>query len=589
MESRLADQMIGSGADLVHVRLIGGPYLACHTRYNREFTDHCHFIPSWVWQPQDKFFRIHYLDLPILEAVAFKYHYEVRYEPGITDSLKALKQDYTERREWKKEPRMNIPVNRPLRKYQIVGAQFMYKCCRVLNADGLGSGKSCQTIGAIILNKVNGRPYKTLIVSPASVKYAWDNELRAVSDLKTIVLDRSMDKRYVQYEHINEQEVAIIGYDGFLSDYEELARLYKPDILVIDEAQRLSNRSNRITQVLIGGKNVRKTFPILCAPHSIYLLSGTPISNKLEDLYTLLKLIDPGLFTWTGFTNRYTLQEEKFVWRRGPDGNPVRKMFKEVAGYKHEPELKAKLSLHMIRRTKDEVLPELPPKVYQTIELELCDEERKIYNDLRKNFKATIRGKDLTVVDKLSWLTRAIQICDSLEICPGSTAKKSTKLDELIRIVNEQVPAHKIVIFSKFKKMTHIICRELAHLNPVHLNGDLEAEDRQKIIDQFQTDPKCRVFVSTLGAGGVGITLTAADMVIMYDRFWSPSMNTQAVDRLHRYGQQNSVLVVSLRVRDSIEEHVEKIWLEKQEMISSLVGDEAVIAAMAKTELESMI
>jgi len=586
MEIENANKLIAQGADLVHVRIIGGPYLSCHARYNPEFTDKCHYIPSWRWLKDKRYFRIHYLDIPTLEGIAFKAGYQVRYAPGVAEHFIALKTEYLERREWKKknEIRVTIPVKRPLRNYQIVGSQFMFKAGRVLNSDGMGSGKTAQTIGAIILNKEAGNSYTTLVVCPASVKFAWQREFEAISDLRVLVLDRNMDKRYEQYELINQYEVAIIAYDGFISDYEELARLFKPSIFVLDECHRIVNRTNKITQVLVGGKNIRKTFPLMCDLHSIYLLSGTPITNKLEDLYTILKLIDPGLFGWTGFANRYTMQEEKFFWRGG-----ARRSYYKIAGYRNEKELKSRLDLHMIRRTKDEVLPELPEKIYKTVDIELDDEERKIYNDLKKNFKAIVRGKELNVMDKLSWLTRAQQICDSLELVPNSTAKKSTKLEELIRIVNEQKDEHKIVIFSKYKMMTTIICRELANLKPFHFNGDVEAADRQEMIDEFQSDPKRRVFVATLGAGGVGVTLTAADVVIFFDAHWSPALNNQAADRLHRIGQANCVNVVTLRVKDSIEEHVARTWLGKQELVTGMLGDEDAIAKMTAVELESLL
>jgi SNF2 family DNA or RNA helicase len=147
----------------------------------------------------------------------------------------------------------------------------------------------------------------------------------------------------------------------------------------------------------------------------------------------------------------------------------------------------------------------------------------------------------------------------------------------------------KIVIFSKYKKMTHIICRELAHIKPLHLNGDVDVKDRQQMIDDFQTKEENRVFVATLGAGGVGITLTAADLCIFYDAHWAPNLNTQAADRLHRIGQKNSVLIVSLRAKNTIDEHVARVWMEKQEMVAGMIGDEAVLGKLTKDELEKLI
>lgn len=874
-----AKTLIANGNNLVFIRHMHGPYYSCHTKYNREFTDKLHGIPSWIWSKESGHFQIHYLDLPLLESSSAKGGYTVAYEPAGYDQLAVLRAEYLDRLGWKKEARVEIPSPRPFRNYQLVGAQFMYRSGRVLNADGMGcisgdaeiivnrggnarrytleqaylrfngldieknnwsvpsytrslngdhfslnrivgvvrkgvrktlrittesgreivatpdhvfftpkgesaigtldvgdelyvngkslcqycgkhkkltqkkfagvclscvyrhfrnnnvktgettgkggyvyasanlqyhpsvtssgvlkhrlvfeaamndlpydayldrlevgrvdglkflgrrdvihhkdgnnknnhidnleltdsrghgqehgkefkkhlwnvqgpkaeriakiedagerivydvmmddplhsfvangfvvhnSGKSQQAVGAVMLNKINNKTHKTLVVCPSSVKYAWLNEFTAVSDLKTLVLSSNMDKRAEQYSDVNNYDVLIIGFEGFIADYEDIATIFTPNILIVDECHRVSNRSNMITQTLIGGAKIRKTFLQMAKPHSIYMLTGTPISNKMEDLYAILRVIDSGIFHWSGFLNRYTLQDEHQRWDRA-GGNVARRSYKTIEGYKNQEELKAKLSLHMIRRTKDEVLPELPSKVFQTIDIELGSEERKIYNDLRRDLKANIRGKELTTIDKLTWLTKAQQICDSLEIVAGANVKKSSKLEALIQIVNEQTKVRKIVIFSKFKSMTTIIARELAHLNPVHLNGDMPSEERAEIIKRFQNDDKCRVFISTIGAGGVGITLTAADLVVMYDRAWSPSANIQAIDRLHRLGQKNSVLVVTLRVRNSVEQHVEKVWLKKAVLINDMIGDEAVVAKMSTEELEELV
>jgi superfamily II DNA or RNA helicase len=456
------------------------------------------------------------------------------------------------------------------------------------------SGKTAQAIGAVILTKNAGRPHKTLILCPTSVKSAWLKEIDVVCGMKALSITGGMAKRLEQYEVANQYDFLVCSYQTLLSDHEEIAEKFKPNILIFDECHRISNRTNKITQLMIGGKNKKKTFREIAPLHSVYLLTGTPISNRLEDLYPMLKLMDPGILSWTGFKNRYAEIEKGERWDRKFDVatkkmKPFKREFDTIVGYQNERELKAKLSLHMIRRTKDEVLPELPPKIFQTLDIELSAEERKIYNELKRDFKATIRGMDLEVENRLAWMTRAQQICDSLEIIPGSKAKKSSKLEELIRIVNENAQDRKIVIFSRFSEMTKIICRELKHLKPLHLHGGVPDEKRGPLIDAFQEDPQHRVFVSTLGAGGVGITLTAADLCILYDRWWAPGGNFQAVDRLHRSGQKKTVNVIILRVNNSVEEHVEKTWLTKQGIVQDMVGDEKVIGALTRKEMAELL
>ena len=208
MEVKLADELIGQGADLVHVRMIGGPYFGCYTRFNPEFNDRCHFIPSWVWLKDKRCFRIHYLDIPLLEATALTNGYQVRYEPTATDQMKAMKVEYTDRPAWKKVAKLGDDLMKsmkmrevngvmlpPLRQYQVLGSQFMFRVGRVLNADGMGSGKTSQTIGAVMLNKLAGQPYKTLVISQdgkasfGDVEKAVDSNDTVPSSRQTHIVD----------------------------------------------------------------------------------------------------------------------------------------------------------------------------------------------------------------------------------------------------------------------------------------------------------------------------------------------------------------------------------------------------------------
>lgn len=456
------------------------------------------------------------------------------------------------------------------------------------------SGKSYQAIAAVILNKINGTPYKTLILCPTSVKGSWAKEVAFAGGLSCVILDSSLAKRTEQLngEALN-ADIVICSFEGFNSDYLELGALGF-NILIVDEVHRISNRENNLTQRLIGGKKIKKTFVHIAKPHSIYLLTGTPISNKLDDIYPMLALLDPGILSWIGFLNRYTVREAGQRWEARLNRYTGKKEkflreYMQVVGYKNEKELKAKLSLYMIRRTKDEMLPNLPPKSFKTIDVTLSEEERKVYEDLRRDFRAQIRGKDIAVKSQLDWMMRAQQICDSLEIVQDSKAKKSSKMEALIKLVESKSKDHKVIIFSRFKEMTDIIVRDLVHLNPCHFHGELADKKRQPIIDAFQEDEKRRVFVSTIQAGGVGITLHAGDVVILYDIWWAPGMNFQAIDRSHRRGQTKPVTAYFFNVLDSFEQHVLAVCMRKQALIQNIVGDEAVIADLLKDVPREML
>ena len=608
MEKALALQFINRGEKLAFVSHMGSRTFIVRFKYDPDFAESLRIIPSWKsvyipdptgYKPKGIFqgYSLHCLDLPLLEARAISSGYKVDYES--TDAVRAVVADYKNRKAWKTAPLINIPLKRPLRDRQIVGAQFMYQAGSAINCDSMGSGKSCQIIGAIKLNEINGKSFKTLVLCPKSVKGAWNKEFAICTDYNVTTLESSMENRYAQYENMPDTQVAISSFDSFISDYKEIAKAFKPDILVLDEAQRICNKDNKLTQILIGGKGVRDTFIDMASPHSRYLLTGTPIGNELEDLYPLFKLLDGELLNWLGFRSRYCLLEEGRRWKhpsaeqkasalsRGESAKAIKASYYSVIGYQNDRELKARLQHYMIRRTKDEMLPERKGKKrFHVVDIVLDPEERAIYEALKIQYQADIRGHTLKVENALGWLVRAQQICDSLEITPNSLAKKSTKLEMLLRLVKEEAPNRKIVIFSKFKMMTDIIVRELKRIKikSVYLNGDVEDDDRQPMIDKFQTDDSVRVFVSTLQAGGVGITLTAASLCVLYDRHWAPGGNFQAIDRLDRMGQTEIVDVVFLRVKDSVEEHIEKTWLNKQGMVIGMVGDDEVLKALTDEE-----
>lgn len=669
MDAALADRMIYSGKKLVFVRHAGANQFVCKFPFDLAFTEKCRVIPSFAskYKPDPTGERkkgifvgwnIHYLDLPILEAVSFGSGYSVDYEDR--EILRKMKADYLDKREWKlgklarirsfslrgprkelmyyrqsdgvwafKEevppmtraeadklkasdpkfkddfvepvPIVIVPAVRPLDDLQNVGAGALFRAQKDILADGMGAGKTAQAIGAVILNKLDGRPHKTLVLCPTTVKGAWRGEVEDMTkDLKALILNKNMEKRFEQYPLCKDYDVIIASYGTFLSDYQELAEFVNPDILIIDEAHRLCNKDNKSTQLLIGGKEVKKTFLMMAKPHSIYLVTGTPINNELEDLYATLKTLDSAIFHWGGFRNRYTILKEGSRWERKMVKNEEtgvmepkasKRLFYTTEGYKNEAELKGKLGLHMIRRTKDEILPNLPPKSYTFEDVILDEEERKIYDDLKEKWQAFVRGKGVAVKSHLSWMIRAQQICNSLETYPDAGGiKKSSKLKALLRIVDREAPKRKIIIFSKFAEMTKIIERELKVWHPIHMNGDTPDEDRYDMWhEMFQKDPKYRAFVTTIECGGAGITLNASNLVIFYDKGWTLKSNEQAADRSHRRGQENDVEIKTLRVVDSIDEHIEMTWINKGLLVDSTINVEKAVRDMLLEQKEALI
>ena len=273
-----------------------------------------------------------------------------------------------------------------------------------------------------------------------------------------------------------------------------------------------------------------------------------------------------------------------------------------VVGYKNLEELKEKISPYYIRREKKDVLTDLPEKTFENYDIELSTDQRKLYNALQADFFTEFKDEDEpNLANVLVWLTRAKQICDSMElISPG--LKGSAKLDELNNIVldilgdpkEEKLYAEnkrKIVIFSQYRQMTDIIVRDFEAYNPLYLHGDVKSEDRQVLIDAFQQPgSEYKMFVSTLQAGGVGITLTAADTCVMFDSWWSNAMNAQAADRLHRIGQKNSVTIISFTCKNSVEERIQAILEKKKLMFSGVFGDdEVILQKLTAKEMKELI
>jgi non-specific serine/threonine protein kinase len=614
MDAGLASKLIWNGEKLCFVKQLDGSLFLAKFRFDQDFSERCQIIPSWksYYKPDPtgrkekgifQGYKIHYLDLKLLELLSLEKGYQLEFED--TEVNKKIRGEYLERRDWKSKHVLDIPMKRPLDLLQTLGAQFLFRSGWGLNADGPGAGKTAQAIGAVVLNMLEKRGFKTLVVCPKSVKGAWAKEIGLTTDLKSALLASDMQTRFEQFDKgFAGKDFVISSFDSFISDFKEIAQIVKPDIIIVDEVHRICNKENKITQILVGGKDVKKTFFEYANPHSGYMLTGTPISNVLEDLYPLLKILDQDILHWVGFRNRYCLLEEGSRWAHpsaeqiaaaianGTDKpKAAKRKFMTVIGYQNEKELQSKLSLHMVRRTKDEILPDLPPKTFQIVDVELDAEERRIYDELEEDFTSKVRGRDMTVKSKLEWMTRAQQICDSLELVKNAGAKKSSKLARTLQIIKENAGKKKIVLFSKYKEMTDIIVRELKALKipTVYMNGDTPDDDRQPLIDQFQEDEVIRVFVSTTQAGGVGITLTAAHICILYDEMWAPAKNTQAADRIHRRGLKHPVDIVIMRVKNSVEEYVAKTWIAKQDLVNGMINDEDVLKALTKEETQNLI
>lgn len=448
-------------------------------------------------------------------------------------------------------------------------------------------GKSIIALGILFANRQSlGGRIETMILSPTSVVGDWHAKFRRFAKIEIAVADGSPGRRLKVYE--SRPEFMAISYDTFSRDAARIINSFQPKAIVPDECQRITNRKSKATQNLID-------FVDIVQPRFKIPISGSPIANRPDDLWPIFRMINPGLAgPAKSFENRYLKQ--KPIWMRGPDGKPMVKKIEYGTGEKKKvfipmrtesldprkpeeakvlDELKMKIAPYVIRRLKKDVLKDLPDKMFERIDIVLSKREREVYEELQARFAEAMAGVIDEDVDGqattfLQWFTRAQQICSSLEIT-GDGAQ-SSKIDELKEFVQDYAEDQKILIFSRFKEMTKIVCRELKAYKPLHLNGDVQQSKRQPLVDLFQDDESHRLFVSTLKAGGVGLTLTAGSIVIRLDRWVSPSANDQAVDRAHRIGQSKQVTVVDFVVADSIEERILEMLDKKLRMIASLIS-----------------
>lgn len=591
-----AKSLLNSDANVAVLSHWFGNGFLLRVKYNPDFVQAVRQIPSAKWIAQERAYLINLFDFPAFFDLARSFALDVRFEEGSIAKVSELKSNLKFLSDEAKSKQVLEPegIKIKMRGYQILGSQFMYYAKRCLNADAPGSGKTIQSIAAVVLNKNAGNGHKTLVVVPNSVKWNWKAEVDKTCDLKAIVLDSNGIKRHRQYEEdMGNSDMYIMSYDSFMADWEELISFFHPNILILDEAHRLSNRSNRITKIMIGGKGLRKSFLTACQTiHSIYLLTGTPIVNKIEDLYPLIKIIDPTMYNVIGFRERYMKVKE---CKKNINGKIIK--FPLILGYKNTDEIKKRLKPFMIRRTKDEIISELPKITIKTLEIELSKEEREYYDKLKQDYKNSFRASSLLgnkiTPEILNWFMKAQLICDSMELVEESNIKKSSKLEELIKTVNDNIEENKVVIFTKFRKMLHIIERELAKYKPLIIHGDVKDIDRQKAIDEFRNNPERKLFISTLAAGGVGINLTVGDKnditMILYDRWYSAALNNQAISRSFRMGQERPIEVIILRCKDTIEEHIEKIWANKELISSDLINDDEVFKKLSYEQIINLI
>jgi len=441
-----------------------------------------------------------------------------------------------------------------LRGYQCEGIgwmhflrQFSFGGCL---ADDMGVGKTAQVLGLLQTRRelrTKGELYKpSLVVVPKSLIFNWKQEVERFAPQLEVLDFTGIDR------HRNK----FTNYDVILTTYGTLRRdalQFKNtvfDYVILDEAQAVKNPSTE------SAKAVR----LLRGDYRL-ALSGTPVENHLGELWSLFEFLNPGIL---GASSAFQL-----------NGGAIRNPSEETRKL-----LAHALRPFILRRTKEEVAKELPPKSEQTIYCEMEPRQRNLYNDLRQHYRDSLLNK----IDSGGIAKSKIQVLEALlrlrqAAChPGlidpkflndPSAKLDVLLDQLHEILDE---GHKALVFSQFTSLLAILRTRLKTGDTEYEYLDGKTGDRQARVERFQNDPECRLFLISLKAGGLGLNLTAADYVFILDPWWNPAVEAQAVDRAHRIGQSRQVFAYRLIARDTVEEKVLQLQQTKRNLADAIIG-----------------
>lgn len=441
------------------------------------------------------------------------------------------------------------PLSVPLYDYQMRGALFLAYRGRSILGDDMGLGKTVQTLAAVELLARERGITKALVVAPASVKYQWEGEIRKFTRRAVQVIDGGPEARLDQYAESTFYR--LVNYEQVVRDREAI-NAWKPDVVILDEAQRIKNWEAKTSREV---KKLKSRYAMV--------LTGTPLENKLEELYSIVQFVDERRF---GPAFAF-LQEHRIVDEHG-----------NLKGYRNLDKIRERLAPIFLRRTRGEVLTQLPPRTDNTAFVELADEQRGPYEEQRVALARLLAKNYLTDLDRKRILTALVRmrgICDSLFLF-DQTSRVSPKLDEFAELVPDLVVEHKLVVFSQWETMALEAARVLEQLKVGHvvLHGGLPGPQRKAVLEKFQTDPACRVFVST-DAGGTGLNLQAADTVVNLELPWNPAVLEQRIARAHRMGQERPVRVINFVTRGTIEEKVLRTLEAKQQMFAGLFDGDA--------------
>ena len=504
--------------------------------------------------------RVHALGAPTLEAVlegagevkadtAWKRHVErIRAAEGWT-------------------PRLPSTLQAELRDYQVEGYAWLSRLARwgagACLADDMGLGKTVQAI-AVMLDRAEEGP--CLVVAPTSVCPNWEAEIARFAPTLTAHRLSAASDRAALVAGLGPRDVLVCSY-GLLHQEAELLGGRPWQMAVLDEAQAIKNAETKRAQVSLA---LQAGFRLA--------LSGTPVENDLDELWSLFNFVNPGLLgSREGFQKRFAGPIE-----RDRDANA-------------RQALRALVRPFLLRRTKAAVLSELPPRTEQTMQVEMGDAERAFYEALRQRALENIAALDAPQgrrkIHILAEITRLRRACCNPALIDAAAGVPSGKLDAFLDLVDELLRnRHKALVFSQFVGHLEIVRAALdaRGIGYEYLDGSTPVAERERRVARFQAGG-AELFLISLRAGGTGLNLTAADNVVHLDPWWNPAVEDQASDRAHRIGQERPVTIYRLIMQDSIEERIVHLHRDKRDLASDLLEGTETSARLSEEELLNLI
>ncbi|OMP77977.1 helicase [[Flexibacter] sp. ATCC 35208] len=426
-------------------------------------------------------------------------------------------------------------VNVSLFPYQQEGILFATRAGRSILADDMGLGKTVQGIAWAMLLQQNLNTDKVLIICPTSLKYQWKTEIEKFTGRSVTVIEGNALTRRALYEN-DENYFMIVSYHMAGNDWHYINQM-NPDAVILDEAQRIKNWKAKISQHI---KRIQSPYALI--------LTGTPLENNIEELYSLVQYIDPfQLGSLHHFLRKHQLTDTDTG---------------KVTGYKGLNEIGKQLADIVLRRTKKEVLKQLPGRMDKTLFVPLTPPQQDLHKEYADAVAQLVnkwkRFGFLNEQDRqrmLNYLNLMRMVCDSTYIIDQKT-NHQTKLDELFNILDELflIEDEKVVIFSQWERMTRLIAERLKErgVKFENLHGGVPSKRRESLFENFNNDAQCKVFLST-DAGGVGLNLQAASYLINMDIPWNPAVLEQRIARIYRMGQKKNVSIINLVAQETIE------------------------------------